>query len=36
MSVLVTIRVKVHDFEGTNQAVAKYGDVMLKIRLSLV
>jgi quinol monooxygenase YgiN len=30
MSVLVTMRVKVHDFEGTSQAVAKYGDVMLK------
>jgi len=30
MSVLVTMRVKVHDFEGTKQAVAKYGDTMLK------
>jgi Tat protein secretion system quality control protein TatD with DNase activity len=30
MSVLVTMRVKVHDFEGTKQAVEKYGDVMLK------
>ncbi len=30
MSVLVTMRVKVHDFEGTKQAVAKYGDAMLK------
>src|SRR5215216_8084067 len=30
MSVLVTMRVNVHDFEGTKQAVAKYGDAMLK------
>jgi len=30
MSVLVTMRVKVHDFEGTEQAVAKYGDALLK------
>ena len=30
MSVLVTMRVKVHDFEGTKQAVAKYGDTMRK------
>ena len=30
MSELVTMRVKVHDFEGTQQAVAKYGDTMLK------
>ena len=30
MSVLVTMRVKVHDFEGTSQAVAKHGDTMLK------
>jgi hypothetical protein len=30
MSVLVTMRVKVHDFEGTKQAVEKYGDAMLK------
>ena len=30
MSVLVTMRVKVHDFEGTQQAVAKYGESMLK------
>ena len=30
MSVLVTMRVKVHDFEGTQQAVDKYGDVMKK------
>jgi hypothetical protein len=29
MSVLATMRVKVHDFEGTEQAVAKYGPVML-------
>ena len=28
MSVLVTMRVKVHDFEGTKQAVAKYGTVL--------
>ena len=26
MSVLVTMRVKVHNFEGTKQAVAKYGE----------
>ena len=32
MSVLVTMRVKVHDFEGTRQAVARYGDAMLKAR----
>ena len=25
MSVLVTMRVKVHDLEGTEHAVAKYG-----------
>ena len=30
MSVPVTRRVKVHDFEGTEHAVAKYGDAMLK------
>ena len=30
MSVLVTMRVKVHDFEGTRQAVAKYGEAMTK------
>lgn len=30
MSVLVTMRVKVHDFEGTKQAVEKYGETMLK------
>ena len=30
MSVLVTMRVKVHAFEGTQQAVAKYGETMLK------
>ena len=30
MAVLVTMRVKVHDFEGTRQAVAKYGETMLK------
>jgi hypothetical protein len=30
MSVLVTMRVKVHEFGGTEQAVAKYGDAMLK------
>ena len=30
MSVLVTMRVKVHDFGGTEQAVEKYGDAMLK------
>lgn len=30
MSVLATMRVKVHDFEGTKQAIAKYGDVMIK------
>ena len=30
MSVVVTMRVKVHDFDGTKQAVAKYGDAMLK------
>ena len=29
MSVLVTMRVKVHDFKGTKQAVEKYGDAML-------
>ena len=29
MSVLATMRVKVHDFGGTQQAVAKYGSVML-------
>jgi quinol monooxygenase YgiN len=29
MSVLVTMRVKVHDFEGTKEAVAKYGKSML-------
>ena len=28
MSVLVTMRVKVHDFEGTKQAVARYGAAM--------
>jgi len=26
MSILVTMRVKVHNFEGTKQAVAKYGE----------
>ena len=30
MSVLVTMRVKVHEFEGTKQAVEKYGPAMLK------
>ena len=30
MSVLVTMRVKVHDFEGTKQAVTKYGEIMRK------
>lgn len=30
MSVLVTMRVKVNDFKGTQQAVAKYGDAMLR------
>ena len=30
MSVLVTMRVNVHDFEGTQQAVAKYGEALLK------
>jgi len=30
MSVLVTMRVKVHDFEWTRQAVAKFGGTMLK------
>jgi hypothetical protein len=30
MSVLVTMRVKVHDFEGTKQAVEQYGDAMKK------
>ena len=30
MSVLATMRVKVHDFEGMKQAVAKYGDAMIK------
>jgi len=30
MSVLVSMRVKVHDFEGTKQAVTEYGDAMLK------
>lgn len=30
MSVLATMRVKVHDFAGTQQAVAKYGAAMLK------
>jgi quinol monooxygenase YgiN len=30
MSVLVTMRVKVHDFEGTRKAVAKYGAAMKK------
>ena len=30
MSVLVTMRVKVHDFKGTEQAVAEYGDAMIK------
>jgi hypothetical protein len=28
MSVLVTMRVKVHDFEGSRQAVARYGDAI--------
>jgi len=28
MPVLVTMRVKVHDFEGTKQAVQKYGAAM--------
>ncbi len=27
MSVLVTMRVNIHDFEGNKQAVAKYGAV---------
>ena len=30
MSVLVTMRVKVHDFAGTKQAVAKHGETMRK------
>ena len=30
MPVLVTMRVKVHNFEGAKQAVAKYGDALLK------
>lgn len=30
MSVLVTMRVKVNGFEGTEQAVIKYGDAMRK------
>ncbi len=30
MSVLVTMRVKVHDFEGTKQAAAKYAQAMKK------
>jgi len=30
MSVLVTMRVKVHDFQGTKEAVAKYGSAMRK------
>jgi hypothetical protein len=30
MSVLVTMRVKVHDFAGTQQAVEKYGEAMKK------
>jgi hypothetical protein len=30
MSVLVTKRVKVHNFDGTKQAVEKYGDAMKK------
>ncbi len=30
MTVLVTMRVKVHDFEGTKKAVAKYGSAMKK------
>ena len=30
MSVLVTMRVKVHDFEGTRQAVSKYGKALRK------
>ena len=30
MSVLVTMRVKVHNFEGTKQAAEKYGPAMLK------
>jgi hypothetical protein len=30
MSVLVTMRVKVYDFEGTQQAAARYGDAMRK------
>lgn len=30
MSVLVMMRVKVHKFEGTEQAVIKHGDVMRK------
>jgi quinol monooxygenase YgiN len=30
MSVLVTMRVKVHDFEGTRLAVAKYGEALRK------
>ena len=33
MSVLVTMRVKVHNFEGTKQAVAKYGDAVWKLSL---
>jgi hypothetical protein len=30
MPVLASIRVKVHDFEGTKQAVSKHGAVMLE------
>lgn len=30
MSVLVTMRVKVHDFAGTKQAADKYGEAMRK------
>lgn len=30
MSVLVTMRVKVHDFAGTKQAAGKYGEAMRK------
>src|SRR6266516_3082700 len=30
MSVLVSMRVKVHDFDGTKQAVAKYGETLMK------
>ncbi len=28
MSILITMRVKVNDFEGTKKAIAKYGPIM--------